>query len=741
MIISSPLLLPPEELPHYGTDDAMLEAAMLPTASRLVGGTGAAEGTFPVSNHLMWHNGVHLQAQDKGSHVLSLRAIADGEIIFLSRPTPDSADPQHGQNYDEGWTDNGCIILRHNTEIGADGNHPVSVTYYSVYMHVEKFIGGLEEGKKIYRKDVLGGAGLVYGHKKQVHFEICCDTTNLQKIIGRAPRWQDPQQPPAKDGRTDSVFGNLYIYLPATTPVSSAAPTDHLRHDTGSTLGTAQWIELDYGDEGATPGSCALTSYSNKGDYGNTRKDHDAEYNLYKEATERHNMVVKAHPAAKSSPSGWYELLRFGRNLGRSAIDKDPLPDNAAHWRKIKTIDGKEVWTDLNAPGTYKFSDADFLPQFGWNCYDDDSNPNDQRCDSPKLKALLRAQGDQPDPDRNKDDVKLSKRLGDKDVARALRRTICKFPSEWDRTTISQRYHWLNEMEYGFKDHPDDWKRFENHLKAITFEKLPQAYLDAQWHFHPTEFIQLFRKCGWLSKEELAQIYDEKKYASLEKTSSEYKERYRSAMNIVLRKYALNTPTRSSHFFGQCAIESFYMMIVRESAIGIATAVKTNHVSIMPEVNGNLRSPPAAPADVAYFSKYEGMTRLGNTDVGDGIKFRGRGFKQLTGRYNYSMYWIFRGWLSGNDYDHTWFTKDKHGLTRPGPKIEHPEIVGNDPYSCTDTAGFFCASNRIAKAADAGVTASASYAVTKIVNAYDTKSPPLRWHETQEAHKILGDIL
>ena len=182
------------------------------------------------------------------------------------------------------------------------------------------------------------------------------------------------------------------------------------------------------------------------------------------------------------------------------------LSDNAAHWRKIKTVDGKEVWADLNAPGTCKFSDADFLPQFGWNCYDDDTAENDQRCDSPKLKALLRAQSDQPDPDRNKDDVKLSKRLGDKDVARASRRTICKFPSEWDRTTISQRYQWLNEMEYGFKDHPDDWKRFENHLKAITFEKLPEAYLDAQWHFHPTEFIKLFRKCGWLSNKEFKQL-------------------------------------------------------------------------------------------------------------------------------------------------------------------------------------------------------------------------------------------
>lgn len=89
---------------------------------------------------------------------------------------------------------------------------------------------------------------------------------------------------------------------------------------------------------------------------------------------------------AKSSPSGWYELLRFGRNLGRgdAAADKDPLPASAAHWRKISTPAGEE-WVDLNATGIFKLSDADFPACAGWTCIADDASTEDQRCDSVRL--------------------------------------------------------------------------------------------------------------------------------------------------------------------------------------------------------------------------------------------------------------------------------------------------------------------------------------------------------------------
>lgn len=45
----------------------------------------------------------------------------------------------------------------------------------------------------------------------------------------------------------------------------------------------------------------------------------------------------------------------------------------------------------------------------------------------------------------------------------------------------------------------------------------------------------------------------------------------------------------------------------------------------------------------------------GNCGDVDAQKFRGRGFKMLTGLNTYSSYWVYRGWLSKNDFDKYWW--------------------------------------------------------------------------------------
>lgn len=586
MIISPPFLSSsPSANDAPGTDPDVKEPS-----SQLMA-TQAPEGAFPLSYGLCWHNGVHLVGTPANGEC-PVRAISDGEVIFVGKPVAENNNSAHPQNLNPfssgpSWTDNGCVILKHATEIGARGETPTKIVFYSAYMHLSRLAritppgGGaprlIKLGDTLWRKDEVGQAGKIYGHGNQCHLEICFDDDNIKALIGREPAWVDPANIPAptEDGRVDAVFGAMWFYLKANTPTvpGNIKPSGNLRGSGQGQLNAPLWVKMTY-----ERGDCKLESYDNTGRLLGQQSDPGFEYNLYKEACDRHNSLPQSEKSL-SSPSGWYELLRFGRNLGRgpAVSEKDPLPSNAAHWRKIVGPTGQVVWADLNAEGSYKFSDADFLPIAGWNFVNDDETPSDQRCDSNRLKELI-ADPNKSNPTRL-EPKELAKRLGNVEVKAKLRRVVSSFPTEFDQETIAGRYDFVKELD-AFKQAPTAWDDVQvPHIKALSFQELDKGYLKAKWNFHPIEFIRVMRKCGWLSKRELAQLIPANVIRKPGGHNSASQGVWESPnllpaqalirnswfyLNNALMKFGINTTARQACFFGNATQETAWFSTFQE---------------------------------------------------------------------------------------------------------------------------------------------------------------------------------
>ncbi len=86
--------------------------------------------------------------------------------------------------------------------------------------------------------------------------------------------------------------------------------------------------------------------------------------------------------------------------------------------------------------------------------------------------------------------------------------------------------------------------------------------------------------------------------------------KYLPHLNSTAKKYNINTPLKIAHFLAQILHESGSLKFAEELASG---------------------------------EKYEGRKDLGNTQVGDGKLFKGRGLIQVTGRANYASYGNYLG--------------------------------------------------------------------------------------------------
>jgi putative chitinase len=105
------------------------------------------------------------------------------------------------------------------------------------------------------------------------------------------------------------------------------------------------------------------------------------------------------------------------------------------------------------------------------------------------------------------------------------------------------------------------------------------------------------------------------------------------SLTAAFQRFDISTPERQAAFIGQCAHESGNFKTLQEnlnySAKGLHATWPSRFAS--EEAAQPFHRNPEKIANKVYSG------RMGNTDEGDGWKYRGRGLIQLTGKDNYRL--------------------------------------------------------------------------------------------------------
>ena len=162
-----------------------------------------------------------------------------------------------------------------------------------------------------------------------------------------------------------------------------------------------------------------------------------------------------------------------------------------------------------------------------------------------------------------------------------------------------------------------------------------------------------------------------------------------SQIPIVAAKFNITTPLRLAHFISQCAHESGSWKATVENLNYSEQGLEGTFGKYFP--NGLAASYARKPEKIAA-RVYANRMRNRDEASGEGYKFRGRGYIQLTGKNNYTAFSEFMG----KDF------------------IKNPDAVATE-YPLA-SAAFFFNSNNLWKSCDKGATDAVVTEVSKRVN-------------------------
>jgi len=155
-------------------------------------------------------------------------------------------------------------------------------------------------------------------------------------------------------------------------------------------------------------------------------------------------------------------------------------------------------------------------------------------------------------------------------------------------------------------------------------------------------------------------------------------------------KFQINTPLRLAHFLAQCGHESGGFRATQENLNYSAKGLNGIFKKYFPTeaAAASYARNPQKIANKVYANRMDN----GSEASGDGYKFRGRGYIQLTGRANYTLF----GKAIGEDI------------------ATNPDVVSGK-YALL-SAAWFWSKNGLNKLADGGATDAVVTSITKRVN-------------------------
>jgi hypothetical protein len=652
-----------------------------------------AHGIYPIAFDGRWHCGAHLAPDTHGA----VHAVADGEVVAYRVC-------QHAT--DEGNSNAGFVLLKHSTETG-DGR---PLTFYSLYMHLlplaeyqsfghegerlPEFLrlpsgpdiqgkvtpAAKGSGHKVMRKDVIGFLGR-FQDRVHLHFEIFMTQGDFDTYFSRTQLGNNSPH----TSTTSDCWGHTYYTIPEREQFHALPPgTDAQMKLHG--------VEFKPGKTGTNTQPLIVETYFSKGaKYTNVWsvstdglrtlltpqpvEEKDYEYDLYRRAMSLYD----------ACPSDGYEMLRFGRVLSTPAT---LLGEACATWVLVMYARGEQGYININRPGIGKLSDSDFPSFMGWQKISEGNTPfgSDGLCDIDALRKLVK-DGALAVKAQNAEVVSSYVREHGS-VREALRGFACNAPSEWDSTNNRARYAKLLDEGGYYHGNQSGYDKFLTYLEQIQFWEstgLPGG--QNLWFFHPLAFIRHFRKCGWLSAEELARCLPRVSISTNVPWHVAYEraQRHHRFISQIFGKYLNANRARLVHFLAQTYIETGVLRTVNEDSLG----------------RGHVYGP-----------------------------FYGRGYLQLTWPVNYERYKKFRCIAdhgAKHYFDpritptstHAWADGD---LAKRWAPFYDPHIISTDLTHAAESSGLFWVSktyrrtHNINRVADLGISPVAVGFISWLVN-------------------------